>query len=692
MPVQDNDDKRTAEQPMNDAEEEARRKQAQAQTQDQSAENSVQKSGKLLPFLNAKAQHHESRIERIDSKIANQKDNIAKHKAAIDTLTAKADKLEDTNRMLKATLGNIPLVRAFINKNEKKIAEIREQKIPNRKEKIANCEEKIGKLTAKRDVISHKLDRVVALNDTIKSFSLGLNKQRREVFAGAMDRLNQATMACMLDKRTSLEFKKNELLAKYDDPKTSEVDKLGIQDKINDVSEKINALTEKISKLDRHEGHFAEKSDVAIDAAMVVTADKLSDMTSNGTVTMPDLAENAVEAAQEVDTMTAEQQKKLANALENAEVQLEDDYNMIDGIINNGSKSELEAAKDMLLEKIDATQSIANDTRLSAEIREAAFDDVSNLKKDLSKVETALSILDEVEADIAYDENVQDVQDWLMDMVADGKAEMRDDGSFRVNPDYYKEIPRNDRHVESMTAEQASIVMQELEKKGVEFSAASKGDDKVGITVAKKDLVALNDVMYQTIGKLAQTETLKENAQKASKGTHQTVNPEYYASLPKEQRHMTVQPVEVAREIVKQLNAQKIPYSAVVRKNGTVAMTVSKQNADAFKQAESAVKGERAAKYINPSFYKALPKEFRVTQMMTEEQAKAKVAELDKKGIAHSAVLDGEKSAVTVSRKDAGRAMFSRSQLKKEAQRISNKGKSEQQKQKAPKKKDNQEL
>ena len=684
MPVQDNDDKRTTEQPVTDAEEELRKKQAQAQSQDQSAENSVQKSGKLLPFLNAKAQHHESRIERIDGKIATQNDKIAKHKAAIETLSAKADKLEDTNRMLKATLGNIPLVRAFIAKNEKRIDEIRNEKIPNRQQKIANCEEKIGKLTAKRDVISHKLDRVVALNDTIKSFSLGLNKHRREVFVDAMDRLNQATMACMVDKRASLESKKNELMAKYDAPETSAVDKLGIQDKINDISEKIN-------KLDRHEGHFVEKSDVAIDAAMVVTADKLSQMTNNGTVTMPDLAENAVEAAQEVDTMTAEQQKKLANALENAEVQLEDDYNMIDGIINNGSKTELEAAKDMLLEKIDATQSIANDPRLSAEIREAAFDDVSNLRKDLAKVETSLSILDEVEADIAYDESIADVQDWLMDMVADGKAEMRDDGSFRVNPDYYKEIPRNDRHVESMTAEQASIVMQELTQKGVEFSAASKGDDKVGITVAKKDLVALNDVMYQTIGKLAQTETLKENAQKASKGTHQTVNPEYYASLPKNQRHMTVQPIEVAREIVKQLNAQKIPYSAVVRKNGTVAMTVSKQNADAFKQAESAVKGERATKYINPAFYKALPKEFRVTQMMTEEQAKAKVAELDKKGIAHSAVLDGEKSTVTVSKKDAGRAMFSRAQLKQEARRISDKGKSPQ-RQQAPKKKNNQEL
>ena len=54
MPVQDNDDKRTADQPAVDAEEEFRRKQSQAQEQQQE-ESGAQKSGKLLPLLNAKA-------------------------------------------------------------------------------------------------------------------------------------------------------------------------------------------------------------------------------------------------------------------------------------------------------------------------------------------------------------------------------------------------------------------------------------------------------------------------------------------------------------------------------------------------------------------------------------------------------------------------------------------------------------
>ena len=169
MPVQDNDDKRTADQPAVDAEE-LRRKQAQSRKQQQD-ETSVQKSGKLLPLLNAKAEHHQSRIDSLDEKIANQTDKIDRNKAKIEVLSAKADKLEDTNRMLKATIGNLPGIRTLIANNEKRIQAIREVKIPKRQEKIDQGWKKIDTLTAKRDRIEHKLNRVIALNDTIKSFA-----------------------------------------------------------------------------------------------------------------------------------------------------------------------------------------------------------------------------------------------------------------------------------------------------------------------------------------------------------------------------------------------------------------------------------------------------------------------------------------------------------------------------------------
>ena len=115
------------------------------------------------------------------------------------------------------------------------------------------------------------------------------------------------------------------------------------------------------------------------------------------------------------------------------------------------------------------------------------------------------------------------------------------------------------------------------------------------------------------------------------------------------------------------LQKQNIPYSAVVRKNDTVAVTVSKANAEAYKQIESTVKGERAVEFVNSDFFKALPKQERFTQRMDEGQARKKSAELTAKGVEHSAVFGGEKSAVTVAKKDSQRAFFSRGRMQRDA-------------------------
>lgn len=348
MPVKDNDDKRTADQPAVDAEE-LRRKQAQSREQQQD-ETSVQKSGKLLPLLNAKAEHHQSRIDSLDEKIADQTDKIDRNKAKIEALSAKADKLEDTNRMLKATIGNLPGIGAVIALNEKRIQAIREEKIPERQQKIDQGWKKIDKFTVKRDRIEHKLNRVIALNDTIKSFSIGFNKERREAFADAMTRLNCATVDCLSDKKATLEAKKQKILDTYNDPATSVVDKYNLSEQLKDVNERISALDDKIVKLARPETHYEEQVNDQLDASMKLTGDKLGEMVQKGNIDMPTLAESAVQAAQKVETLDRTKVAELADQLNiqplaNVEMQLEDDYNMIDGIINNGSKKDIDKAK-----------------------------------------------------------------------------------------------------------------------------------------------------------------------------------------------------------------------------------------------------------------------------------------------------------------------------------------------------------
>jgi len=682
MPVQDNDDKRNADQPVDDAEEELRRKQAQAQEQQQD-ETSVQKSGKLLPFLNAKAERHQSRIDTLDSKIATQQDKIKTHKAAIQRLSDTADRLEDKNRMLETALGNLPLVRTFIEKNKKKIADIRENKISAREQKIKVCEDKIAKHTAKRETITHKLNRVIALSDAIKSFSIGLNKNRREAFSDAMDRLNEATYHCLTDKKNAMQTKREGLVQKYNAPETSVVDKLKIQEQINNISLRIQDIEERINDVWQPDEFYFMQNDDTLDAQIELTSEKLADMTETGTVTVPNLAESTLFSALETEELDKSQVAALADKFKNqqmadVEVQLEDDYNMIDGIINNGSKEDIDKAKAELAEGIKSMESLADNPFVSKEVRASAADELAKMKKQLE----LLSASDEVL-----------VESWLDTMVDRGAAEYTQDGGFKVNPDYYKELPRNDRHVETMTEIQAVEVMSALIDAGVQFSAATKGEDKVGITVSKSDVPALNDVMYAAIGKIAHTEAAKENGDKGEKGKYQTINPEYYASLGKEDKHTRVEPIGTARKIVAELQKQNIPYSAVVRKNDTVAVTVSKANVEAYKQIESAVKGERAVEYVNPDFFKALPKQERFTQRMDEGQARKKSAELTAKGVEHSAVFGGEKSAVTVAKKDSQRAFFSRGRMQRDAQRISGRGQQKsQQREQTPKKRKNQGL
>ncbi len=639
MPVQDNEDTRKTSEPVADAEEELRKQQA-AKQEHQQDETSVHKSGKLLPFLNAKAERHQSRIDTIDGKIATNQDKIAKHQAAIDRLSDKADRLEDKNRMLEATLGNIPLVRKFIESNERKIADIRDNKIPNRTQKLVNCEDKIGQLSAKRDRIEHKFNRVIALNDAIKSFSIGFNKERREAFADAMNRLGKANEECLTDKRDALVSQKNNLMAEYNRPDTSMSDKFNIQNKINALSKRITQLDMKITELTRSSHYFSERTNDELDAAMKLTSDKLGEMVDNGTVSMPELSEQTITAAHKVETLDKSQVAALSDQLgiqplANAEMQMEDDYNMIDGIINNGSKADKENAKAELTEGVRNMESLADNPFVSDEVRASAAEELVKMKKQLEM----LDVSDEVKAD-----------NWLSAMVESGDAVLTDDGGFKINSDYYKELPRNERHFETMTEAQAVEVMSALTAADVAFSAITKGENKVSIAVSKNDVSVLNDVMYSAIGKIAHTDAVKENAEKGGeKGKYQTVNPEYYASLSDKQRYIRVEPRKTAHSIAAELVKRKIPYSAVVRNNGTVALTVSKDNAEAYKQIEKAVKGERAVEFVNPDSSKALPEQERVNQKTEKAQTHKKSA---------------------VPKKDSGKAFISRSMMRKEAQRV----------------------
>ena len=287
-----------------------------------------------------------------------------------------------------------------------------------------------------------------------------------------------------------------------------------------------------------------------------------------------------------------------SNYLRNAEMAMEDDYNSIDGIINNGRKEEPESYFE--------TEPVSQNS---------------------------------------YSEQ-----------------------SGKINPE----------------------VMEQLTGAGIVFSAVVRQNGKTAVTVDKKNAETLKSMMQSAFQEMKQESKAvqhqsdddhaeaHEERKAAESQSVKSINPDYFKSLTRENRSIHVETVAVGKKVMDQLEEKGIAYSAVERRNHSVAITVSKADEQAYQQISGAVKAERAAQYVNPDFYKALPKEQRATQRMSQKQAESTMQKLDQKGIAYSAVLHGEKSAVTVEKKHTTAAFMSRANLKREAQRISSKGKREQ--------------
>lgn len=284
MPVQDNEIPKAEEQIFENEDEKLK------QAVQNSQENSTSKSQKLLPFLNAKAEFHQNRIDTLNEKIATREDKIARNEAKIEKLSAKADRLEDRNTMLKNTLGNLPGIKKLIESNEKKIESIRENKIPKRQQKIERHKDKIAQFNNKRDGIEHKQNRVLALNDVVKSFSIGLNKERREVFSNAMDRLNKATIECLNDKKNSFSAEKTALVDRYNDENTTVLEKLDLQNDILSLNKKITSVDSRIDELTNSEA-LVKQPDEVVNKVINDTEITLNDMAESETISIPNISD-----------------------------------------------------------------------------------------------------------------------------------------------------------------------------------------------------------------------------------------------------------------------------------------------------------------------------------------------------------------------------------------------------------------
>ena len=94
--------------------------------------------------------------------------------------------------------------------------------------------------------------------------------------------------------------------------------------------------------------------------------------------------------------------KRTADQLHTVEEMVEDDLNMIDGIINNGSKEDIDKARTELREGIKNMENLAKNPFVPQDMRENATAELSKMKKQLELLDSA----DEIE-----------VESWLSDML-----------------------------------------------------------------------------------------------------------------------------------------------------------------------------------------------------------------------------------------------------------------------------------
>lgn len=598
----------------------------------------AQKPDSLLPILNTIYQQHETRIEALQDKVATREAKIAKNEAKIDKLSAKVQRLQDTNAMLQGLSGGVlsQAVTALMERNRRKIEKIQNVSIPRRETKIEKHQTRIALLQRKIEVSQAKADKMQCLSLAIKSFAIRNPEERRQQYAQSMDGLHDASKRVLSFQMEKCESRIARQMERYERTEST-ADRLSVGNRIQNLQNRREALSARMEKLSGMTVPFAEQTPERVNALMAHTEETIRKAAQENSTPPAQLAEQVVADAEDYLRVT--------------ELSMEQNYDSIDGVLNNlPPEPETETQEEQQKQAVQMQQAEVEEERKKQE--EQKREQEQHQPKEKSE------------------------KNWLLAMEAVGLAEIHADGSFLANPELYKEIPLEALMMQTYPEKQAMPILENLAALGAKFSAAFEPNSgNVTIAMDKRDSAALEQ--FAALAK----EKIEERAEKAPEQTVQKqqtktkpaatkIHAEYYAALPKEERFTVVVPSkETAQKVMDALEQKSVPFSAVVRDPAVTALTVAKENAPALQNVQDAVRKETVREFIHPEVYQKLAKEDRYTQRMTESEAKEAVRELEKEGVEHSAVLAGEKSAVTVHKKDKGAVFFSRKQMKQQQQK-----------------------
>lgn len=601
-------------------------------------EESAHQSETLLPLFNAAYDDHMDKLDNLQEHKAEVQDKISKSENKIAVLEEKVAKLEATNAMLGELIehGKLPkIAQKIIDANADKIKAIQERQIPKLENGIKQNQEKISKLDSRIAVVQLKAEKLRNFSNVIRSFLTPDPQKRRELFCESMDGLRNSTKNLLNIDRNAAKNKLAKLSEQYE-KSDSMAEKYKLGQKIEAVKSSISSIEAKIHRLETTP-KFQEADDHTVDKTIAKTESEIenTDFFAGGEIFDMD---------KPAETVALDSSEYLRNA----EMSMEDDFNMIDGIINNGKKEERPDVP-LFLEEIDV--STCDDATLQS-FRESAK----------ANMECAKEISQALSQNYDYERYTLNSEQALRDV----REKFSDDRIAFVLANVLQGTSdgRISKEVKDFAKETLQDVPELYTKRKLFLSSHAGLINLFAKTVMQAQ-------PEKQVKKQAEKPTPEKKEPQKTRSGIRKINPNYYRQIPPEDRVITNEPAKVGAIIMTELEKQKIPFSAVETEKG-VTITVAKENEDAFRAAEDKAK-DTHVRLVNPEFFKQIPQEDRAIQPMSEKEARETMQKLEKDGIPFSARLDGEKSAVTV-RKSEAPAYFSRRQMKKLAQEVKTEG------------------
>lgn len=323
----------------------------------ESAKDILTEREKLIPLMETLTAHQESKINNAREKMESHSLKIDKNQNKIARLKDRSQRIRNVTDFLKALSksSSIPgikrLIEANIERNEHKISHINENMIPKREEKIAKHKAAIDVQTRKIERSQDKIDRYTHLSNFVKSFGFSDRAERHEHFMSSLIDLNGDSQKRTAGKLERCVDKLQALNNEYSLTDNA-VKKTEINAQIVKLNVRRTSLSGKLDKLQNAQLDYIsiknneygkqtpdlvngliENSGKALDNALTAKTGSVSSVIDAVAL------DNAGYIADKVEFITFE------NPLKNAEMSVEQNTNMIDGVINNLPSEEVQEIK-----------------------------------------------------------------------------------------------------------------------------------------------------------------------------------------------------------------------------------------------------------------------------------------------------------------------------------------------------------